>query len=89
MRQHPEGGKNAEARQQVELKLPQFDAVAYPKASEFHALRVGNVLSSYQWVHFQAQRLVPSPTSALELYGYEAPQAQTKLESCEACQDSR
>jgi len=32
---------NAEAGQQVELKLRQFDAVPYPKVFEFHALRVG------------------------------------------------
>ena len=89
MRQHPEGGKNAEARQQVELKLPQFDAVAYPKVPNFMPSASEMFYPPYQWVHFQAQRLVPSPTSALELYGYEAPQAQTKLESCEACQNSR
>ena len=41
LRQDPEGGKNAEAGQQVELKLRQFDAVPYPKVSGFHALRVG------------------------------------------------
>jgi hypothetical protein len=29
----------------------------------------------YQYVHFQAQRLVPPPIFAIELYGYEAPQA--------------
>jgi hypothetical protein len=46
LRQDPEGGKNAEAGQQVELKVPQFDSVPSPKVSEFHALRTGNVLSS-------------------------------------------
>jgi hypothetical protein len=35
LRQDPEGGKNAEAGQQVELKVPHFDAVPYPKIVYF------------------------------------------------------
>src|SRR6267143_4310792 len=73
---------SSESLSMVRPCSPPSEVLSDPRAEN-------NALTHLGWVHCLSQCSVPSAAFALESYAYEAPQSQTRLESCELSQDSQ